>query len=523
MFPEGFPIVSLVLWLPALGALLLLLVPRASAERARQVALAVALLTFLVSLALPLGFRPEVPVAGEAPAMQFVESVSWLPLWGVSYTVGIDGVSLWLVMLTTFLLPIVVLSTWGSVQNEVRNFQILTLLLTTAMLGVFVAQDLLLFYIFWEFTLIPMTFLIGIWGGANRVYAARKFFIYTFAGSVLMLLAIIGLYVLNREAGRAAGMADYPGTLNFIQLVADMRGGRFTLDTLTERLLFGAFFLAFAVKVPLWPLHTWLPDAHVEAPTAGSVILAGILLKLGTYGMIRHCLTLFPQASAWAAPAIAVLAVIGIVYGALVAYAQSDMKKLVAYSSVSHMGFIVLGIFALNTEGVSGAIVQSINHGISTGALFLIVGVLYERRHTRELSEYGGLWKVMPVYAGITLLVALSSAGLPGLNGFVGEFTIMQGAFLAPGLGWPFLAFAVLGVVLAAIYLLKFYRALFMGEVSNPANQALPDLNRRELLGLAALCVPIVVIGIYPWFLFGPMQQSVADVVNNLASAVAGR
>ncbi|NCC35283.1 MAG: NADH-quinone oxidoreductase subunit M, partial [Chloroflexia bacterium] len=471
------PILSLVLWLPALGALLLLTVPRRSDELARRIALVVAVVTFLVSLTLPLRFVPESALGAGPVTMQFAETVPWLPSWGISYSVAIDGVSLWLVMLTTFLTPIVVLSTWDSVHKEVRNFQILLLLLTTAMLGVFMAQDLLLFYIFWEFTLIPMTFLIGIWGGSNRVYAARKFFLYTFAGSVLMLLAVIGIYVLHRES-IAVSQPGYQGTLNFGAIVADLRSGAFVLETATERLLFGAFFLAFAIKVPLWPFHTWLPDAHVEAPTAGSVVLAGVLLKLGGYGMIRYCLTLFPEASRWAAPAIGVLAVIGIIYGAIVAFAQTDMKKLVAYSSVSHMGFIVLGIFALNSEGITGAIIQMINHGLSTGALFLIVGVLYERRHTREMAAYSGIWTAMPIYAGITLLVALSSAGLPGLNGFIGEFVIMQGAFLSPELGWPFMAFAVLGVVLAAVYLLKLYREVFMGEV-NEASAGLPDLNQR--------------------------------------------
>ncbi|MBP1467273.1 NADH-quinone oxidoreductase subunit M [Candidatus Chloroploca sp. M-50] len=515
------PILSLVLWLPALGALLLLTVPRRSDELARRIALAVAVVTFLVSLTLPLRFVPESALGAGPVTMQFAETVPWLPSWGISYSVAIDGVSLWLVMLTTFLTPIVVLSTWDSVHKEVRNFQILLLLLTTAMLGVFMAQDLLLFYIFWEFTLIPMTFLIGIWGGSNRVYAARKFFLYTFAGSVLMLLAVIGLYVLHRES-IAVSQPGYQGTLNFGAIVTDLRSGAFVLETATERLLFGAFFLAFAIKVPLWPFHTWLPDAHVEAPTAGSVVLAGVLLKLGGYGMIRYCLTLFPEASRWAAPAIGVLAVIGIIYGAIVAFAQTDMKKLVAYSSVSHMGFIVLGIFALNSEGITGAIIQMISHGLSTGALFLIVGVLYERRHTREMAAYSGIWTVMPIYAGITLLVALSSAGLPGLNGFIGEFVIMQGAFLSPELGWPFMAFAVLGVVLAAIYLLKFYREVFMGEV-NEASTGLPDLNQRELVTLVALCIPIVIIGLYPGFLFGPMQSSVAEVVNGLVPVVAGR
>ncbi|PDW02695.1 complex I subunit 4 family protein [Candidatus Viridilinea mediisalina] len=518
----SLPILSIVLWLPALGALLLLLVPRGADELARRVALGVALATFVVSLALPLGYAPaDLTGTRLAPELQFAEELAWLPTWGISYSIGLDGVSLWLVLLTTFLTPVVVLSTWDSVHKEVRNFQILLLLLTTAMMGVFVAQDLLLFYIFWEFTLIPMTFLIGIWGGENRIYAARKFFIYTFAGSVLMLLAIIGIYVLHRQA-LVAHDPNFVGSMNFSRIVSDLRSGNFTLETGIERMLFGAFFLAFAIKVPLWPFHTWLPDAHVEAPTAGSVVLAGVLLKLGGYGMIRYCITLFPEASRWAAPAIAILAIIGIVYGAIVAFAQTDMKKLVAYSSVSHMGFIVLGIFALNMEGVSGAVLQMINHGLSTGALFLIVGVLYERRHTRELEDYGGLWKIMPVYAAITLLVALSSAGLPGLNGFIGEFTIMQGAFLAPDLGWPFLGFAVLGVVLAAVYLFKMFQGVFMGELE-PANAELKDLSRREIATLAILCVPIVLIGLYPAFIFNSMQVSVGEALDSLVLLAAGR
>jgi NADH-quinone oxidoreductase subunit M len=521
----GFPILSLVLWLPTLGALALIALPRLGDEASRRTALAVAVLTFLVSLALPLRFEPspaQIMMVGAPPVMQFYESLPWLPSFGISYSLGLDGVSLWLVMLTTFLGPIVVLSTWDSVHKQPRMFLALLLLLQTAMTGVFLAQDLLLFYIFWEFTLIPMTFLIGIWGGANRVYAARKFFLYTFAGSVLMLLAIIGIFVIHR--GQVAAVdPSFQGTLDFGRIVSDLRQGNLQLSTTAERMLFGAFFLAFAVKVPLWPFHTWLPDAHVEAPTAGSVILAGVLLKLGSYGLIRFNLTLFPEASRWAAPAIGVLAVIGIIYGAAVAFAQSDMKKLIAYSSVSHMGFIVLGIFALNAEGVSGAILQSINHGLSTGALFLVVGVLYERRHTRELAAYGGIWKVMPVYAGLTLLIVLSSAGLPGLNGFIGEFTIMQGAFRSDYLGWIFVAFAVAGVVLAAAYLFKFYRAVFMGEVNHPENAKLPDLSRRELATLAILAVPIVAIGLFPGFLFGGMQHSVADVINGITAVVAGR
>jgi NADH-quinone oxidoreductase subunit M len=357
-----------------------------------------------------------------------------------------------------------------------------------------------------------MAFLIGIWGGENRVYAAVKFFLYTFAGSVLMLLAIVGVYILHDGT-----------TFDLLRIMADLRSGAFALDANLERALFMAFFLAFAIKVPLWPFHTWLPDAHVQAPTAGSVILAGVLLKLGSYGMIRYNLVLFPEAARWAAPAIGILAIIGIIYGAILAFAQSDVKKLVAYSSVSHMGFIVLGIFALNVQGIGGATIQMINHGLSTGALFLIVGVLYERRHTRELSEFGGLWTIMPVYAGITLLVALSSAGLPGLNGFIGEFLTMQGAFLSPELGWGFMAFAVIGVILAAAYLLRMFKLTFMGEVTNPANAELPDLSRRELVTLGLLCVPIIVIGLYPNFIFAPMQESVANLVLNLVPNVAGR
>jgi NADH-quinone oxidoreductase subunit M len=520
----GFPLLSLILWLPAVGALALLALPRTNAELARRVSLAFAVVTFLVSLLLPLNFEPNVmqaAVVGMPPAMQFVEELVWLPGVGAGYSLGLDGISLWLVVLTTFLGPIIVLSTWSSVEKDVRNFQVLLQFLQTAMLGVFLAQDLLLFYVFWEFTLIPMTFLIGIWGGGNRVFAARKFFLYTFAGSVLMLLAIIALHIIHREA-IAAVDAVYGGTFSFSRIVADIRAGNLTLDGTVERWLFGAFFLAFAVKVPLWPFHTWLPDAHVEAPTAGSVVLAGVLLKLGGYGMIRFCLTLFPAAAEWAAPAIAILAVIGIIYGGAVAYAQSDMKKLVAYSSVSHMGFVVLGIFALNAEGISGAVIQMVNHGLSTSALFLMVGVLYERRHTRNLADYGGIWKIMPLFGALSLLAVLSSAALPGLNGFIGEFTIITGTFRSETLGWIYIVFAVTGVVLAAAYLLKLFRAVFMGDVQ-AANSGLRDIDRRETLTLALLSVPMVVIGLFPAPLFNAMQQSISDLVNLVAMGAAGQ
>ena len=501
-------LLSIVLWLPTLGALALLLVPRERIAAQRWLALIAALATFVASIPLYVFF-----VSG-VPGFQFVDQIAWVPSWGITYAVGIDGVSLWLVLLTTFITPITLISTWDSVHKDFRSFQVLMLLLETGMIGVFVAQDLFLFYIFWEFTLIPMALLIGIWGSGNRVRAAVKFFLYTFAGSVLMLLGIIALYLLN---GSATG--DY--TFSFPTILENIGSGKLAIDQTTARLLFGAFFIAFAIKIPLWPFHTWLPLAHTEAPTAGSVILAGVLLKLGGYGMIRFNLQLFPAASQWAAPAIGILAVIGILYGALVSFAQSDMKKLVAYSSVSHLGFVVLGIFALNQQGISGGVLQMVNHGLSTGALFLVVGMIYERRHTREMAQFGGLWKVMPIYGGLALAMVLASVGLPGLNGFIGEFTIMQGAWLSPALGSRFVIPSVIGVIFAATYLLRMYRLTFMGDVTSPENMALTDITRREIGMLAALLIPIVVIGLYPNLLFGPMQPSVERIAQGLAGALA--
>jgi NADH-quinone oxidoreductase subunit M len=497
---QNLPILSIVLWLPTLGALLLFALPREQAGLHRQVALIVSVVTFLVSCLLPVEF---VTGAAATTDMQFMEQVAWVPSWGISYLVGIDGISLWMVLLTTFLMVVTIVSTWDSVKTQVRFFMALLLLLETAMLGVFVSLDMFLFYIFWEFSLIPMAFMIGIWGSGNRIYAAVKFFLYTFAASVLMLMAIIALSVMT-------------STFSLLEIINGLRNGTIAFDTGTARLLFGAFFIAFAVKVPLWPFHTWLPDAHVQAPTAGSVILAGVLLKMGTYGLIRFNLMLFPEAARWAAPAIGVLAVIGILYGAAVAFAQSDMKKLVAYSSVSHMGFVVLGIFALNVEGISGAVLQMINHGLSTGALFLVVGIIYERRHTREIADFGGLWSVMPIYGGLALVVVLSSAGLPGLNGFIGEFTIMQGAFLSPDLGIYFVMLAVIGVILAATYLLRMFAGAFMGEVTHHENKELPDVNRTELGALVALIIPIVVIGFFPNLFFANMQAGVQQVVEHI-------
>jgi NADH-quinone oxidoreductase subunit M len=507
----GFPVLSLILWLPTLGALGLLLVSREQEGRARQIALGATLLTFLASLLLPFGFDPARGAAAEGLALQFREQFAWVPSWGISYLLGVDGVSLWLVMLTTFLMPITILSTWDSLHSRVRDFMICMLLLETAMLGVFLAADLFMFYLFWEFSLIPMALLIGIWGGPRRVYAAVKFFLYTFAGSVFMLAAIIALYLLSGGT-----------TFSLPQIVADLRSGAAVIDPNTARLLFLGFFIAFAIKVPLWPLHTWLPTAHVEAPTAGSVILAGVLLKLGTYGFIRYNLALFPEASAFFAPAIALLATIGILYGAAVSFAQNDVKKLVAYSSVSHLGFVMLGIFALNNLGVQGALLQSINHGLSTGALFLLVGMLYERLHTRDINAFGGVWKVMPLFSALSLVIVLSSVGLPGLNGFIGEFTIMQGAYASPYVGAAFVLPSVVGVILAATYLLRMWRGVFMGEPEGQ-NATLPALNSREVTVLVALLVPIVVIGLFPNLLFGSMEASVADVLRPIGPALASR
>jgi NADH-quinone oxidoreductase subunit M len=421
---------------------------------------------------------------------------------------GIDGLGLMMVLLTTLLTPISILSTWDSVQERVRGFMLFFLLLETGMLGVFLATDLVLFFLFWELTLVPMYFLIGMWGGERRVYAAIKFFIFTMSGSVLMLLAI--LYM-----GLQAGTFYLPDLIANREIFAG-----------AQLWLFLAFAAAFAVKVPMWPFHTWLPDAHVEAPTAGSVILAGVMLKMGTYGFMRYNLPLFPQTTIQAAPWIAVLAVIGILYGAFVSYAQRDMKKLVAYSSVSHLGFVMLGIFALNPLGLSGAILQSVNHGLSTGALFLIVGMLYERRHTREMAAFGGVWKVMPLLGALALIVTLSSAGLPGLNGFVGEFTILMGAFGSEAIGGGGAAsawitgVATLGVILAAVYLLFLFEKVFLGPVKHEENTRLLDITPREVGLLLPLLVLIFWIGLYPkpfLTLIDPTVQQLVALVQNAA------
>jgi len=489
---------TLVTFFPMVGILVLLFINNEQKNALRWTALITLLLTFGISVWMLVQFNP-----GD-PDLQLVVNLPWIQVagWNISYYLGVDGISVLLVMLTTFLTPISILSTWTAVEDRVKDFMLFFLLLEVGMVGVFLAQDLFLFYIFWEFTLVPMYFLIGIWGGPRRMYAAIKFFLYTMAGSILMLLAILWLGI-------------YQGTFSVPELVA--QGG---IPADIQLWLFIAFAVAFAIKVPMWPLHSWLPDAHVEAPTAGSVILAGILLKMGTYGFVRFNLSMFPQASIQAAPWIAVLAVIGILYGAMVSYAQKDVKKLVAYSSVSHLGFVMLGLFAINAIGIQGGILQMINHGLSTGALFLIVGMIYERRHTREMDAFGGLWKVMPVYAVLTLIVTLSSMGLPGLNGFVGEFTILLGAYGSQVLASPWFAgLAAIGVILAAVYMLFMFQKMFLGPVDKDENRKLLDLNAREVITLVPLLIFIFWIGLYPTPFFNLMAPAVDKLVVAMQTA----
>ena len=489
---------TLVTFFPLLGVLVILFINNEQKNLLRWTAVITSLITFLISLWVLAMFN-----SNEA-GLQMVINLPWIQVsqWNISFFMGVDGLSILLVLLTTFLTPISILSSWESVQERVKDFMIFFLLLEVAMVGVFLAQDLFLFFIFWEFTLVPMYFLIGIWGGPRRMYAAIKFFLYTMAGSILMLLAIIWL-------GLEGGTFAVPELIDSLNIPAG-----------AQTWLFLAFTAAFAIKVPMWPLHSWLPDAHVEAPTPGSVILAGVLLKMGTYGFLRFNIPLFPQAALTFAPWIALLAVIGIIYGAAVSYAQRDAKKLVAYSSVSHLGFVMLGLFALNQQGIQGGILQMINHGLSTGALFLLVGMIYDRRHTREMDAYGGLWKVMPVYAVFTLIVTLSSMGLPGLNGFVGEFTILLGAFGSQAIGSPWFAgFATLGIILAAVYLLFMFQKLFLGPVDKEENRVLLDINLREIVTIVPLLVFIFWIGLYPRPFFALMAPSVERVVAALQMA----
>lgn len=497
---------TLVTFFPLLGVLVLLFLNSEQKNAARWTALVTSLITFGISIGVLVQFNPS------NPDLQLVVDLPWIQVagWNIAYHMGVDGLSILLLLLTTFLTPISILSTWSAVEDRVKDFMLFFLLLEIGMMGVFLAQDLFLFYVFWEFTLVPMYFLIGIWGGPQRMYAAVKFFLYTMAGSVLMLLAILWLGIQQ-------------DTFSVPDLIA--KGG---IPQNIQFWLFLAFAAAFAIKVPMWPLHSWLPDAHVEAPTAGSVILAGVLLKMGTYGFLRFNIPMFPQAAVQLAPWMAGLAVIGILYGAAVSYAQQDVKKLVAYSSVSHLGFVMLGLFALNSQGIQGGILQMVNHGLSTGALFIIVGMIYERRHTRDMDAFGGLWKVMPIYGALTIIVTLSSLGLPGLNGFVGEFAILLGAWDAGQTGNPlgtywFAGLAAIGVILAAVYMLYMFQKLFLGPLDKKENQTLKDLNLREILTLAPIIVLIFWIGLYPkpfFVLISPAVEKLVAAVQTAALAM---
>ncbi len=492
---------TVVLFAPLMGMIVLLFIPRAREDAIRWVTLAVTVITFILTLLLGLAMDFA------DPGLQHATRYNWIPTWGISFYVGVDGMSFLLVLLTALIMPPAVLISFKPITDRVKLYYALLLLLEWAMIGVFVAQDLFLFYVMWEVTLVPMYFLIGIWGAENRVYAAVKFFLYTMAGSILMLLAILFL-------GNQANTFAVP------QLVEMVQSGRLIYPEGVEMLLFVGFAIAFAIKVPVWPLHSWLPDAHVQAPTAGSVILAGVLLKMGTYGFVRFCLPLFPEASVQAVPVIATLAVIGIIYGAWVSYGQDDAKKLVAYSSVSHLGFVMLGIFALNSAGIQGGVLQMFNHGVSTGALFIIVGILYERRHTKALAAYGGIWKALPLLGGLSLIVVLSSMGLPGLNGFVGEFTILLGSLGSAVTGFGFTFFATLGVILAAIYMLYFFQRIFMGPLDKKENENLPPLTWQEVAALVPLIVMIFWIGLAPQSFFGAMDSTVGHLAAQIGPFV---
>jgi NADH-quinone oxidoreductase subunit M len=490
-------ILTVVTFLPAAGAVLLLFVPRREETVLRAGALIVASVTCLLSL--PLYFRFD----GRSADYQFVEYARWMPNLGVGYHIGIDGISLLLVLLTTLITPVALASAWQSIDDRVKEFVVTLLVLETGMVGVFVSLDLFLFYVFWEAMLIPMYFIIGVWGGARRIYAAVKFVLYTMVGSVLMLVAILFLYY---QHGAATGnfTFDLPTVVRWV--IPPGTG---------QTLMFLAFALAFAIKVPMFPFHTWLPDAHVEAPTAGSVILAGVLLKMGTYGFLRFCLPLFPDASLDFGPLVFALSIVGIVYGAWVSTVQPDIKKLVAYSSVSHLGFVMLGIFTLTPQGLVGSVLQMISHGLSTGALFLLVGMIYERRHTRLIADFGGLWAVIPAFSAVFLIAVLSSVGLPGLNGFVGEFLILVGAFQVSR---PLAALATIGIIVAAVYLFWMYQRVIFGEVTHPENRTLRDLSLREWALMVPVLLFIVWIGVYPVAFTGKMEATVDALIAQVHS-----
>jgi NADH-quinone oxidoreductase subunit M len=489
-------LLSIVLFTPLVGLAVLLLIPARLKDVIRVWANLTGLAGFLISL--PLVWRFQKGVGG----FQFEERANWIPSLGAHYHLGIDGISLLLVMLTTLMGFLAILCSWSAIEDRIKEYYAMFLLLQAGMIGVFISLDFFLFYVFWELVLVPMYFIIGIWGGPRKLYAAIKFFLYTLAGSVLMLLGILTLY-----------FSHYSQFHYYSFEIADLM--RVSLPLSTQQIVFWAFFIGFAIKVPMFPFHTWLPDAHVEAPTAGSVILAAVLLKMGTYGFLRFSLPLLPQASVdqKIVQVLAVLSIIGIIYGALVSLMQADWKKLIAYSSVSHLGFCTLGIFSLNPNGIAGSVLQQVNHGISTGMLFLVVGVIYERRHTRAISEYGGLAHVMPKFAIIFAFAMLSSAGLPLLNGFVGEFTILQGAFEA-NRAWA--AFAVSGLVFGAAYLLWLYQRTMLGQVTNGKNLVIPDMNLRELAVFAPLIAWSIWIGVYPKPYFDVLRQPVTEIVQRV-------
>ena len=489
-------ILSVVLFLPLAGAIVLMLLPKGNKNLIRWLANVIGFAGFLVSLPLVFWFDSA---NGE---FQFVERVSWIPSIGANYALGMDGISLLLIMLTTVLGFLSILSSWSAIEERLKEYYVFLLLLQTGMLGVFMSLDFFLFYVFWEVMLVPMYFLIGIWGGPRKLYAAIKFFIYTLVGSVLMLLGILTLYFWNH--GQSGQYSFDIVTLSNMNMPLNY-----------QLWVFLAFFVGFAIKVPMFPFHTWLPDAHVEAPTAGSVILAGVLLKMGTYGFVRFSLPMLPDAASdpRVVSFMVALSIIGIIYGALVSLMQKDWKKLVAYSSVSHLGFCTLGIFALNPNGLSGSIIQQINHGISTGGLFLIVGLIYERRHTREIAEFGGLSTIMPVYATLFMIIAMSSLGLPTLNGFIGEFVILQGAYEE---NWVWAAFGAAGIVLGACYLLWLYQRTMFGTVDNPKNQGLKDLSFREVMTLVPLVIWAFWIGLYPKPFFAVLEKPVQKIVERV-------
>lgn len=492
-------LLTILILLPVFGALATmghaLFSPMREDGHYKWIALGFSLISFVVSLLLILDHG-----APSVNGFYFEKYIPWIKAINTNYHVGVDGLSLWLIVLTTFIMPIAIISSWHAVEKRQAAFYTFLLLLQSAMIGVFVSLDLLVFYLFFEASLVPMFFLIGIWGGENRLYSAVKFFIYTALGSLLMLAAIIGLYYLHANANDGIGSFDYVTLLN------SMQTGKLVLAGTAGTLIFWAFALAFSIKVPIFPVHTWLPDAHTDAPTAGSVILAAVLLKMGTYGLMRFNFMLFPEQSAEYAYIFIFLAVVGIIYGALVAMVQPDIKRLVAYSSVSHMGFVILGMFSFTEQGMQGALYQMLNHGVSTGALFLLVGFIYERRHTRAISEYGGLASVMPLYATFFVYTAMSSIGLPFLNGFVGEFLIMLGMWnstilsISGGTNWNYIAtmLAGTGVIFAAVYLLWMIQRVFFGKITNPKNKHLKDLSWREIGLIAPLLFLMLFMGVYP-------------------------